>query len=146
MTCRVIVWCSHTVGTLGLEARRGNWSHGVLVHKLAPGTQRNLHTGLVLGRQVALLTCLQNLKSLYRGLNWAQSHVPSGLKTPFSPNTMSLEQLSLWDWWEECTFQGQGRDDIRLPWCSSQVTWQSYPLNDLLQCRVRYHFNLPLGY
>lgn len=49
--------------------------------------------------------------------------------TPSSLQAMFLEQLPLWDWWAERTFQGLGVG--REP-PTAQVTQQLHSLDDLL--------------
>ena len=60
---------------------------------------------------------LKNLKSLYRGLTGVSHvHHPDGsqqLKALSRPHPW--KGFSLWVWWAECTFQGQGGGEDVLP-------------------------------
>ena len=79
--------------------------------------QGNLQTRLnLVATRWALQPCPPEFKSVYRGLNWVQSHIPSRWSqiTHCSLKAASLKQLWLWEWWVEGTWveytlQGQGR-------------------------------------
>lgn len=46
----------------------------------------------------------------YRGLNWVKSRTQQvGPTICYSLRLCPSNWLLLWEWWVECTFQGQGR-------------------------------------
>ena len=84
----------------------------------------------------------QNFKSLYRGLDWIQSHIPSR----WSQQHLTLSKLHPWKWlrlWDG----GQsvhskdrgGGEEPPVTWVQLTVNRRSCPLDDLLRHVPRQH-------
>lgn len=87
-------------------------------------------------RQVVFHIHLRNIKSVYRGPNWIQSHILYRWIQQHIFISRLCPWISFWEWGRqaECTFQRwEGVRRLQLPGNHLQVTWVLCLLDDLLQ-------------